>query len=68
MTIEPRKIRELALLYDTLSKSAPTAEERDIFAKLALKWSSVAHNRQSHLTLNPLEFDDEGVPSSDGDN
>ena len=40
MTIDPRKIREIVRVCATLSKSAPTAEEPDIFADLALKWLS----------------------------
>jgi len=42
MTIDPKKIREIARVCATLSKSAPTAEEHDIFAKLASKWVSIA--------------------------
>jgi hypothetical protein len=38
MTIDPKKIREVARVCATLSKSAPTAEEHDVFANLALKW------------------------------
>ena len=38
MTIDPRKIREIARVCAPLSQSAPTAEERGIFDILALKW------------------------------
>ena len=41
MTID-KKIREIARVCATLSKSAPTAEEHDIFANLTLTWLSIA--------------------------
>ena len=47
MTIDPKKIREIARVCATLSKSAPTAEEHDIFANLASKWLSIALDREN---------------------
>ena len=46
MTIDPKKIREIAHVCATLSKSAPTAEEHDVFANLALKWLTIALDRE----------------------
>jgi hypothetical protein len=63
MTIDPRKIRELARMCATLSKSAPTAEEHDIFANLALKWVSIALDRDTRLAIDLDRFDDDGAPS-----
>ena len=48
MTID-KKIREIARVCATLSKSAPTAEEHDIFANLTLTWLSIAlESRTGH--------------------
>ena len=41
-----KKIREIARVCATLSKSAPTAEEHDIFANLASKWLSIALDKK----------------------
>jgi hypothetical protein len=60
MTIDPRKIRELARMCATLSKSAPTGEEHDIFANLALKWVSIALDRETRLAIDLDRFDDDG--------
>ena len=51
MTIDPKKIREIARVCATLSNSAPTAEERDIFTNLALKWLRIALDRETRLAL-----------------
>ena len=51
MTIDPKKIREIARVCATLSKSAPTAEEHDIFANLALKWLSIALDRETQVAI-----------------
>jgi hypothetical protein len=63
MTIDPKKIREIAGVSATLSKSAPTAEEHDIFANLASKWLSIAHDRETRLTIDLDRFADCGAPS-----
>jgi hypothetical protein len=64
MTIDPRRIREIARVCATLSKSAPTAEEHDIFANLALKWVTIALDRETGLTIDLDRFaDDGGAPS-----
>ena len=47
MTIDQKKIREIARVCATLSKSAPTAEEHEIFANLALKWLTIALDRET---------------------
>jgi hypothetical protein len=60
MTIDPKKIREIARVCATLSKSAPTAEEHDIFANLALKWLSIALDRETRLAIDLDRFDDDG--------
>ena len=44
----------------TLSKSAPTAEEHDIFANLASKWLSIALDRETRLAIDLDRFDDDG--------
>jgi hypothetical protein len=44
-------------VYAALSKSAPTAEERDVFANLALKWLE----RDTRLAVDLDRFDDDGV-------
>jgi hypothetical protein len=63
MTIDPKKIREIARVCATLSKSAPTAEERDVFANLALKWVTIALDRETCLAVvDPV--DDDGDASS----
>ena len=46
MTIDPRKIREIAGVCAVLSNSAATAEEYAIFADLAAKWLSIARERE----------------------
>ena len=60
MTIDPRRIREIARVCTTLSKSAPTAEEHDIFANLALKWLSMALDRGTRFEIDLDRFDDDG--------
>ena len=60
MTIDPKKIREIARVCATLSKSAPTAEEHDIFANLASKWLSIALDRETRLAIDLDRFDDDG--------
>ena len=49
MTIDQKKIREIARVCATLSKSAPTAEEHEIFANLALKWLTIALDRETQV-------------------
>ena len=51
MTIDPKKIREIARVCATLSKNALTTEDRDIFANLALKWLSIALDRETRLAI-----------------
>ena len=60
MTIDPKKIREIARVCATLSKSAPTAEEHDIFANLALKWL-IALDRETRLAIDLDRFDDDSA-------
>jgi hypothetical protein len=60
MTIDPKKIREIARVCATLSNSAPTAEERDIFTNLALKWLRIALDRETRLAIDLDRFDDDG--------
>ena len=60
MTIDPKKIREIVRVCATLSKSAPTAEEHDIFANLTLTWLSVALDRETRLAIDLDRFDDDG--------
>ena len=60
MTIDPKKIREIARVCATLSKSAPTAEEHDIFANVASKWLSIALDRETRLAIDLDRFDDDG--------
>src|SRR6516225_1513619 len=60
MTIDPRRIREIAHVCATLSKSAPTAEEHDVFANLALKWLIIALDRETRLAVDLDRFDDDG--------
>jgi len=60
MTLDPKKIREVARVCATLSKSAPTAEEHDIFANLASKWLSIALDRETRLAIDLDRFDDDG--------
>ena len=60
MTIDPRRIREIARVCATLSKSAPTAEEHDVFANLALKWLIIALDRETRLAVDLDRFDDDG--------
>ena len=65
MTIDPRKIREIARVCATLSKSAPNAKEHDIFANLALKWLSIALDRETRIAIDLDRFDDDGgAPST----
>jgi ferric-dicitrate binding protein FerR (iron transport regulator) len=51
MTKDPKKIREIARVCTTLSKSAATPEERDEFAELANKWQKFATNAEACLPL-----------------
>ncbi len=60
MTIDPTKIREIARVCAALSKSAPSAEERDIFANLASKWRTVARDRETQLAIDFARFEDDG--------
>ena len=65
MTIDPRRIREIARVCATLSKSAPTAEEHDIFANLALKWVTIALDRETRVAIDLDCFeDDSDAPSA----
>jgi hypothetical protein len=67
VTIDPRRIREVARVCATLSKSAPTAEEHDIFANLALKWLGIALDRETRFEIDLDRFDDDGgAPSVSG--
>lgn len=51
-------------MCSVLATSAPTAQERDLFADLALKWSRLALDRESHLAINlERSDDDEAAPS-----
>src|SRR5262245_28265519 len=59
MTIDPRRIREIARVCATLSKSAPTVEEHDIFANLALKWVTIALDRETRLAVDLDRLDDD---------
>jgi len=58
MAIDPKKIREIARVCATLSKSALTTEDRDIFANLALKWLSIALDRETRLAIDLDRFDE----------
>ena len=60
MTIDQKKIREIARVCATLSNSAPTAEERDIFTNLALKWLRIALDRETRFAIDSDRFDDDG--------
>ena len=60
MTIDPGRIREIARVCATLSKSAPTAEEHDVFANLALKWLIIALDRETRFAVDLDRFDDDG--------
>ena len=60
MTIDPKKIREIARVCAILSTSAPTREERDIFANLASKWLITALDRETQLAIDLDRFDDDG--------
>jgi hypothetical protein len=46
------------LVCAILSKSAPTAEEHDVFANLALKWLTIAREREARLAVVD-RFDDD---------
>ena len=61
MTIDPKKIREIARVYAPLSKSAPTPEEHDVFANLALKLT-IALDRETRLAIDLDRWDDDGAP------
>jgi hypothetical protein len=63
MTIDPRKIRRIADVCSVLATSAPTAEEHDLFADLASKWSRLALDR-SRLATDLERFDDDGGAQS----
>ena len=64
MTVDPKKIREIARVCATLSMSAPTAEEHDVFANLALKWLTIALDRETWLAVVDPFDDNGGAPSS----
>jgi hypothetical protein len=66
MTIDPKKIREIARLCAILSTTAPTAEEHDSFAKLASKWLTIALDRETQLAIDLDRFDDDGDAPSVG--
>jgi hypothetical protein len=57
MTKDPRKIREIARVCATLSKSAATPGERDAFADLANKWQKFATDAEACLLLLSEGFD-----------
>jgi hypothetical protein len=59
MTIDPKKIREIARICAILSTSAPTTKERDIFANLASKWLITALDRETQLAIDLDRFDDD---------
>jgi hypothetical protein len=44
---------------DTLKKCSD-AEEHDIFANLALKWLSIALDRETRIAIDLARFDDDG--------
>ena len=60
MTLDPKKIREIARVCATLSKGAPTAKEHDVFANLALKWLTIALDRETRLAIDRDRYDDDG--------
>ena len=66
MTIDPRKIREIAGVCAVLSNSAATVEEHNIFADLAAKWLSIARERERRLAVDRDRFDDDGGAPSIG--
>ena len=66
MTIDPRKIREIAGVCAVLSNSSATAEENAIFADLAAKWLSIARERDRRPAVDLDRFDDDGGASSIG--
>jgi hypothetical protein len=51
MTKDPKKIREIARVCATLSRSATTPGERDAFKDLANKWQKFATDAEACLTL-----------------
>ena len=63
MTIDPKKIREIARVCAMLSKSAPTTEEHDVFANLALKWLTIARDREARLAVMDRFDDDDDAQS-----
>jgi hypothetical protein len=58
--IDPKKIREIARVCAALSANAQTPEEHDIFANQALKWLSIALDREARLAIDLDRFDDDG--------
>jgi hypothetical protein len=66
MTIDPRKIHEIARVCAVLSNSAATVEEHDVFADLAAKWISIARKRERRLAVDLDRFDDDGGAPSIG--
>jgi hypothetical protein len=63
MAIDPKKIREIARVCAALAERAPTAEEHDIFANLALKWISIALDRETRLAIDRFD-DDRDAPDA----
>ena len=63
MTIDPKKIHEIARVCAILSKSASTAEEHDVFANLASKWLTIARDREARLAVVD-RFDDDAQSTS----
>jgi hypothetical protein len=57
MTIDPKKIREIARVCAILSTSAPNPEERDIFANLASKWLTTALDRETQIAIEMDSFE-----------
>ena len=60
MKIDPKKIREIASVCAILSKSAPTAEEHGVFANPALKWLTIALDRETRLAIDLDRYGDDG--------
>lgn len=65
MTIDPKKICEVARVCEAFSKSASTAEEHDTFAELARSWLGIAleketQHKETQLAIDLDRFDDDG--------
>jgi FixJ family two-component response regulator len=56
--------KPFADVCSVLATSAPTAQEHDLFADLASKWSRLALDRESQLATDLERFDDDGGAQS----